>query len=188
MNRRPGDWDCPSCNAHNFASKQACYHCGEAKPANLPTESVYGGGYNGGFQGAANRRPGDWDCDQCGAHNFASRNACYKCQAPKSNVTVPETAPPAVDETNKNEDTDMGVFGDQGMVDVPAPTGLPFGNNGSNHENQQGVATAPGMMYDMTSGGVAGGLNQPMATNLQFFPQQNMLGGLGGAQWDQPYN
>ena len=83
-------------------------------------------------------------------------------------MTVPEPAPSAVDETNKNEDTDMGVFGDQGMGDVLGPTG--------------------GQAFDF---GVMGqhGLNQPMATDLQlnFVPQQNMLGGLGGAQWDQPY-
>ena len=30
-----------------------------------------------------NVRPGDWNCDSCGAHNFASRNACFKCHAPK---------------------------------------------------------------------------------------------------------
>ena len=41
----------------------------------------------------------------------------------QGNVTVPEPAPSAVDETNKNEDTDMGVFGDQGMGDVLGPTG-----------------------------------------------------------------
>lgn len=29
--RRAGDWDCPECNAHNFASKEACYRCGLTK-------------------------------------------------------------------------------------------------------------------------------------------------------------
>jgi hypothetical protein len=28
-------------------------------------------------------RPGDWRCPECGANVFASRNACYKCHAPK---------------------------------------------------------------------------------------------------------
>ena len=30
-----------------------------------------------------NMRPGDWNCEGCGAHNFASRNACFKCRVSK---------------------------------------------------------------------------------------------------------
>jgi len=26
---------------------------------------------------------GDWNCPECGAMVFASKNACYKCKAPK---------------------------------------------------------------------------------------------------------
>ncbi|KAJ3071953.1 hypothetical protein HDU98_004518 [Podochytrium sp. JEL0797] len=40
------------------------------------------GGYGGG--GAPQPRPGDWDCSGCGKSNFASRQECYRCQAPKS--------------------------------------------------------------------------------------------------------
>ena len=29
---RPGDWTCPSCQANVFASKDACFKCGEPKP------------------------------------------------------------------------------------------------------------------------------------------------------------
>mmetsp|Transcript_1897 Transcript_1897/g.5569 ORF Transcript_1897/g.5569 Transcript_1897/m.5569 type:complete len:153 (+) Transcript_1897:88-546(+) len=29
---RPGDWECPSCRANVFASKDACFKCGEPKP------------------------------------------------------------------------------------------------------------------------------------------------------------
>jgi hypothetical protein len=32
---RPGDWMCPACNNHNFASKTSCNKCGLPKPANL---------------------------------------------------------------------------------------------------------------------------------------------------------
>ena len=28
---KPGDWACPRCQAHNFASRAACYRCQEAK-------------------------------------------------------------------------------------------------------------------------------------------------------------
>ena len=30
-----------------------------------------------------NRRVGDWDCQHCGGHNYASKIACFKCAAPK---------------------------------------------------------------------------------------------------------
>lgn len=41
----------------------------------------YGGGGGGG--GGVEFKPGDWNCEDCKGHNFASRNACYKCGAPK---------------------------------------------------------------------------------------------------------
>lgn len=53
-----------------------------------------GGGFSGGAQrrpahapsnGGSQRRPGDWDCSDCGAMNFASRTQCFKCNAPKPN-------------------------------------------------------------------------------------------------------
>jgi hypothetical protein len=31
----------------------------------------------------ASFRAGDWNCPACNAHNFASRNSCFKCHAPK---------------------------------------------------------------------------------------------------------
>mmetsp|Transcript_508 Transcript_508/g.784 ORF Transcript_508/g.784 Transcript_508/m.784 type:complete len:114 (+) Transcript_508:553-894(+) len=30
-----------------------------------------------------NTRPGDWACPSCGANVFASKDTCFKCQAPK---------------------------------------------------------------------------------------------------------
>mmetsp|Transcript_3968 Transcript_3968/g.6969 ORF Transcript_3968/g.6969 Transcript_3968/m.6969 type:complete len:158 (+) Transcript_3968:137-610(+) len=29
------------------------------------------------------KRPGDWDCPECGALVFASKDACFKCGAPR---------------------------------------------------------------------------------------------------------
>ena len=43
-----------------------------------------GGGFGGGGGGGGGMRPGDWMCGSCGAHNFASRLQCFKCQGPKT--------------------------------------------------------------------------------------------------------
>jgi len=65
-NRRPGDWDCPTCTAHNFASRSGCFKCGCMKP------------------GGITRRPGDWWCGKCNGHNYAYRVDCFKCGADKA--------------------------------------------------------------------------------------------------------
>jgi len=73
---RPGDWLCPSCGNHNFASKAACNRCQVPKETN-----------GGGFAPAAGKgemRPGDWLCPSCGNHNYASKAACNRCQVPKA--------------------------------------------------------------------------------------------------------
>ena len=47
------------------------------------------GGYNSGGRGGrgsggrGGSRPGDWPCPACGANNFASKTACFKCGIPK---------------------------------------------------------------------------------------------------------
>jgi hypothetical protein len=43
-----------------------------------------GGSYGGGGGGGRDGRPGDWPCASCQASNFASRNACFKCNAPRA--------------------------------------------------------------------------------------------------------
>ena len=47
-----------------------------------------GGGYGGGG-GGGDVRPGDWECPACGANVFASKMACYRCQAPKPGGGAP---------------------------------------------------------------------------------------------------
>jgi len=98
---RDGDWMCPSCNNHNFAQRMACNRCQGPKPGMggcpmgggyggkgmiMPMQQMQpmGGGYGGGAPGGkGNFRPGDWSCTQCSNHNYSSREACNKCQAPK---------------------------------------------------------------------------------------------------------
>ena len=89
--RRPGDWTCPGCTAHNFASRSVCFKCKNSKPgvpglsfgANVGAEFGNKPEPAGGLSGG-NFRPGDWICTGCRAHNFASRSACFKCKQRKA--------------------------------------------------------------------------------------------------------
>ncbi|CAG8475598.1 10138_t:CDS:2 [Racocetra fulgida] len=77
---RAGDWICPTCNSHNFASRFQCIRCGLSKPAQL----------QGNPPPTANMKPGDWLCrnEICGYHNFAKRTHCAKCGTPNNSATV----------------------------------------------------------------------------------------------------
>jgi hypothetical protein len=60
---------CKACNAHNYASKQACHKCSAGKD---------GVKWNAEDSKPDNFRSGDWMCP-CSAHNYASKNSCHKC-------------------------------------------------------------------------------------------------------------
>ena len=66
-NFRPGDWNCPGCSNHNFASRTTCKQCSMPAPAKT----------------SATDRPGDWRCSQCTMLNFAKRTACFTCSTPR---------------------------------------------------------------------------------------------------------
>ncbi|CAI2174267.1 12414_t:CDS:2 [Funneliformis geosporum] len=73
---RPGDWYCPSCNTHNFASRFQCIRCAISKPPQVANSVAI----------TANMKPGDWLCsnEMCGYHNFAKRTHCAKCGMPNN--------------------------------------------------------------------------------------------------------
>lgn len=75
---KKGDWHCPRCAMHNFATKKMCFGCSAPRPADQPR-------YNGadGFRrdGGGGPKPGDWTCPACAKNNFASRLACFSCSA-----------------------------------------------------------------------------------------------------------
>ncbi|KFH65871.1 hypothetical protein MVEG_07974 [Podila verticillata NRRL 6337] len=85
---RPGDWTCPSCNSHNFASRFQCMRCGLTKPTPRDSSSPapsYGQQQSQGQ--SMSMKPGDWMCpnSQCGYHNFAKRSTCARCGASAPN-------------------------------------------------------------------------------------------------------
>ncbi|KAG0317883.1 hypothetical protein BGZ99_005966 [Dissophora globulifera] len=74
---RPGDWSCPSCNSHNFASRFQCMRCGLTKPPQRDSSPAPS------YTPTNPMKPGDWICpnSQCGYHNFAKRTTCARCNA-----------------------------------------------------------------------------------------------------------
>ena len=80
---RAGDWICPSCNSHNFASRFQCLKCSTAKPYN-PT----GAPPAGYTPSVPPMKPGDWMCrnENCSFHNFAKRTHCAKCGMANPNM------------------------------------------------------------------------------------------------------
>jgi len=72
-NRRPGDWDCPSCEHMNFASRSTCRSCSNSRDGQ---QSNSGSNHS-------EARPGDWDCSSCQHLNFAKRDTCRNCGAQK---------------------------------------------------------------------------------------------------------
>ncbi|CAO3618986.1 unnamed protein product [Cunninghamella echinulata] len=89
---RAGDWYCPKCSSHNFASRFHCLKCHTAKPNTAsqtpPPVPAYPGG---GYHPNASLKSGDWVCrnNGCNFLNFAKRSYCGKCNAP--NPTAPES-------------------------------------------------------------------------------------------------
>ena len=93
--RRPGDWTCARCNAHCFASRNSCFRCKRGKDEGPEGSFSPPGGTSkasseAGGPGAGVFRAGDWICGSCSAHNFQSRDHCFKC----SNAKTGNEAPP----------------------------------------------------------------------------------------------
>ena len=98
--RRPGDWTCSRCSAHNFSSRSSCFKCkrgkessanegtgGVGSPGGSKASSEAGGG--GAAASAGAFRAGDWLCGTCRAHNFSSRDQCFKCDSRKTGDETP---------------------------------------------------------------------------------------------------
>jgi len=78
---RPGDWTCPVCSAHNFASKFQCFRCQKAKNPFLDSGPSKASPPPMMMMGSSSQsmKVGDWLCSRCSAHNFASKFQCFRC-------------------------------------------------------------------------------------------------------------
>eukprot|EP00124_Ichthyophonus_hoferi_P001262 Ihof_evm10s61 gene=Ihof_evmTU10s61 len=90
-NFRAGDWICRSCTNHNFARNTTCRRCGAGNGPQMPQMPPVAPGMPGGPMGMSEQgrplpptfRAGDWMCNTCNAHNYASRTTCRECDAGK---------------------------------------------------------------------------------------------------------
>ncbi|KAG8372716.1 hypothetical protein BUALT_Bualt12G0095600 [Buddleja alternifolia] len=81
MSCRQGDWMCGACQHVNFQKRDSCQRCSCPRYATPGDVSAYANALMQKTQVLA----GDWYCValNCGAHNYASRNSCYRCGASK---------------------------------------------------------------------------------------------------------
>ncbi|CAE8617506.1 unnamed protein product [Polarella glacialis] len=93
---KEGDWNCDECGDHQFARNATCRKCGAPKPGEAEDDEGDREGSRTSRGGDRHREPasrtpvrdrgmkeGDWNCDECGDHQFAKNTACRKCGAPR---------------------------------------------------------------------------------------------------------
>lgn len=105
---KQGDWECPQCQNLNFSFRTECNRCGMQRSGNderrAPSRSFDRGRGQGrdrpqrgrdapqGHRRHGERRSrndrehgsGDWTCSKCNNSNFAFRQVCNRCEAPRS--------------------------------------------------------------------------------------------------------
>jgi predicted nucleic-acid-binding Zn-ribbon protein/rRNA processing protein Gar1 len=101
-NMKPGDWMCPKCKNHNYASKNFCNRssCDEKKPQGNNNNNSYrdnNRGRNDNNRGRnsddePNMKPGDWMCPKCKNHNYASKNFCNRSSCDVRKPGGPDSA------------------------------------------------------------------------------------------------
>ncbi|XP_065155387.1 zinc finger Ran-binding domain-containing protein 2 [Atheta coriaria] len=80
-----GDWTCADCSNINFAWRNACNRCAKARTPTFQKKKKLG--QEIGKQAAEKSRglfsADDWQCNKCGNVNWARRQQCNVCNAPK---------------------------------------------------------------------------------------------------------
>eukprot|EP00931_Biecheleriopsis_adriatica_P107248 TRINITY_DN8159_c0_g1_i1.p1 TRINITY_DN8159_c0_g1~~TRINITY_DN8159_c0_g1_i1.p1 ORF type:complete len:543 (+),score=50.03 TRINITY_DN8159_c0_g1_i1:80-1708(+) len=99
---KEGDWECAECGDHQFARNTTCRKCGaprpreDYRPAPVSRGPPLSAREPPPSRGAQDFKPGDWNCAECGDHNFAKNESCRRCGAPKpfEDAVVEEYRPP----------------------------------------------------------------------------------------------
>uniref|UniRef100_A0A673AUW6 E3 SUMO-protein ligase RanBP2 n=1 Tax=Sphaeramia orbicularis TaxID=375764 RepID=A0A673AUW6_9TELE len=91
FSKKPGQWDCNTCDVRNEASSARCVACGTPSPASKSTEgaSVTSNLQTvSGFGADFAKKDGQWDCNSCLVRNNASATECVSCHTPNSNPSL----------------------------------------------------------------------------------------------------
>lgn len=130
-NFRPGDWMCPGCGNHNYAQRDSCNKCHIPRMQAMQAQAIAVQQPQGPLL-PPHARPGDWMCNSCGNHNFASREQCNKCKGPKtvSPGGVGVAAPGGYGaQSGWSQATMWGPYGGTAMAQ-PVMMGMSPGNSG----------------------------------------------------------
>ncbi|CAG9835644.1 unnamed protein product [Diabrotica balteata] len=86
-NASDGDWLCEDCSNFNFARRSTCNRCGKSKSHSIAASNKRKLGTEIGKAAAEKSRglfsADDWQCNKCGNVNWARRQSCNVCNAPK---------------------------------------------------------------------------------------------------------
>lgn len=90
---RSGDWICEACGKDNFARRTSCFQC--QAPRTAADGTRHGRPREPGLPPLPPPalKPGDWLCALCGMDNFARRDRCFRCDAPRQESRGPDDHP-----------------------------------------------------------------------------------------------
>ena len=77
---RPGDWACPLCQFHNYASRIVCKECTSPRPAAPCKDKECTYTRPAAQPETTACRCGDWQCARCHTVVYAWRDRCIRCR------------------------------------------------------------------------------------------------------------